>query len=525
MDVILESPGLVKMFNWVMMYAVQAKLKLYPALVALVFFFGCMVSFAAGVDVAALQKRWYLTRSAHFNIFTYAGASEVQNLSTRLEQYHDAYTMLAGAQSADSPPIIVMAFPDHDALKPFLPLYQGQPANLAGFFKRGADENLIVMCFNGANPSALDVIFHEYSHLLFRKHQNIWPLWLGEGMAELYSTFEASGRSVQIGKPIPHHIATLSKNAIMHLSDLMAVTHDSPDYNESERQGVFYAESWMLTHYLVNGDNPAIKARFHQYTPLLQSGESPIQAMTNALKMPIATLEELFKKYLARGDFQPVNMVVPVSLNVQHPVASRFLAPVETEFWLGNELLRIDRAEDAQIYFKRCLKTAPNSPLGYEGLGLAAANKDQHEESVRFLKQALERNSSSFVAHTAYAQQKLLAESGSSGTLRRIDNALADDLVDELTKSINMRPDYALPHQLLGIVQLSRGQNLDEAEKHFQRALELQPENQACEFYLAQVRYRRRNNAGAKELLADLAAHAKDPELRKQSAELLSGLK
>jgi hypothetical protein len=69
---------------------------------------------------------------------------------------------------------------------PFLPLYQGQPGNLAAFFQRGTDENLIVLSLPEAGSTDQDMgaIFHEYTHLLFRRNDQIWPVWLKEGMAE-----------------------------------------------------------------------------------------------------------------------------------------------------------------------------------------------------------------------------------------------------------------------------------------------------------------------------------------------------
>ena len=53
-------------------------------------------------------------------------------------------------------------------MKPFLPLYQGRPGNLAGFFARGSDENLIVLNLPGSDEdfSGMDVIFHEYAGIM-----------------------------------------------------------------------------------------------------------------------------------------------------------------------------------------------------------------------------------------------------------------------------------------------------------------------------------------------------------------------
>src|SRR5204862_6068325 len=136
----------------------------------------------------------------------------------RLEQSRMAYLLLAGAQAVAPPPIVVMAFPDHETLKPFLPLYRGKPANLSAFFKRGSDENLIALSLAESDARSLEVIFHEYTHLLFRHNDQFWPLWLKEGMAEIYSTFELTdNRGVRIGKPIDHHLRLLAHGPLMPL--------------------------------------------------------------------------------------------------------------------------------------------------------------------------------------------------------------------------------------------------------------------------------------------------------------------
>src|SRR5439155_17340202 len=90
-----------------------------------------------------VTRRWFEARTAHFNTYSCGATQEVARLTARLEQFREAYSLLAGAQAVASPPIVVMAFPDHAALAPFLPLYQGKPANLAAFLHRGSDENLI----------------------------------------------------------------------------------------------------------------------------------------------------------------------------------------------------------------------------------------------------------------------------------------------------------------------------------------------------------------------------------------------
>src|SRR5947207_7676353 len=92
-------------------------------------------------DIPIGQRPWFETRTAHFNVYNCGAPRDVYKLIAQLEQFYEAYTLLAGAQAVASPPIVVMAFPGRDAMKPFVPLYHDKPRNWAGFFHRGSDEN------------------------------------------------------------------------------------------------------------------------------------------------------------------------------------------------------------------------------------------------------------------------------------------------------------------------------------------------------------------------------------------------
>ena len=73
---------------------------------------------------------------------------------------------------------------------------------------------------------------------------------------------------------------------------------------KQSRQGIFYAESWLLTHLLFAGDNPALRQRFGNYTPLLRAGENPVQAFTNAMGLSLPQMEAQLQRYLQNGQFR-----------------------------------------------------------------------------------------------------------------------------------------------------------------------------------------------------------------------------
>ncbi|MGA2801248.1 MAG: hypothetical protein ABSE97_02585 [Verrucomicrobiota bacterium] len=478
---------------------------------------------AQSPDVPLAQRQWFGTRTAHFNIYSCGAPEKVFRVAGQLEEFCETYSQLAGAQAVASPPIVVMVFPDHESMKPFLPLYNGQPENLSGFFQHGNGENLIVLSLPQAGAASMDmsVVFHEYTHLLFRRNDRIWPLWLKEGMAEVYSTFATTGYAALIGRPIEHHLRLLAKQPLMPLTELFAVTHDSPQYNEREHQGMFYAESWLLAHFLVAGDNPDYKSRFGKYTVLLREGQAPVQAFTNALQTPLPVVESELRRYLARGRFAPIQVAFSENVALPKAISTWNLTPVEVYFCLGDELLRIDRPDAAEKYFADAQKLAPASPLPYEGLGLLAIQRKQPDNALHELKEALRLGSGSYIAHYFYALEKFKLAIDAQGGRGSLPKNTAAEIHDELIKSTTLMPDFGPSHELFGILELAQGGNIALAEQHLQLAVQLEPENPYYLLSLADVQARNKEPEAARQTLATLLLPTVEAKIRAQANELL----
>ncbi|HEV2392389.1 MAG TPA: tetratricopeptide repeat protein [Verrucomicrobiae bacterium] len=481
---------------------------------------------AAGDDFTLLEHGWFEARTIYFHTYSCGPTQEVAKLAGRLEQFRETYATLAGTQAVASPPIIVLAFPDHASLKPFLQLYHGQPANLAGFFSRGSDENLIVLSLADTAEGSLQTIFHEFAHLLFRRNEQVWPLWLKEGMADIYSTFEVAGpHRARIGKPPELYLRLLERQPLMSLEKLFAVNHDSPEYNEREKQGMFYAESWLLTHYLMIGDKGAHRTRFGALTRLLAAGEAPKAAFVNALGSPLPVMEKALRDYLDRASFEPLTLAVHADLLAPQPLAMRRLSPVETCFRLGDELLRVGRFEEAEAYFQHAERLAPAGPLGVEGLGLLAAERGQHAEAMRYLEQAIRLGSQSYLAHFAYAREKFRLTAKAPDTYGRLEKERASEIEAELEKSLALMPNFGPAHHLLGFVQMLQGEDLGAAEKHLERAIQLEPENPAYLLALAQAELFQRQPAAARQTLELLCRPYVDEQLQAQARRLIESVK
>lgn len=495
----------------------------FRALTSLLLMAGTLVAADTGSPpIALVQKPWYELRSPHLRVFSCAPTQEVSRLTMRLEQFRQTYATLAGTQAVASPPVIVMVYPNHQTLKPYLPVYQGQPANLAAFFVRGSDENLIVTSLSGVTTEALDNVYHEYAHLLLRRNDRIWPLWLKEGMADIYATFQLQGTRATIALPRSSYLTLLANEPMMPLQELLEVQHDSPAYNERERQGVFYAQSWLLTHYLMLGDNAVLRSRFGQITRNLKEGQTSVEAFTKALGISLEAGQNLLERYRKGGKFTELQLSLGAANSERAPITFRPLPKNEVCFRLGNQLLRVQQLDAAERYFSDARDLSPSSPLGYEGLGLAAVLREQIPEAVDCLGQAIRLNSGSFLTYYFFGREKLRQNRNSSDGYRKLEKAKAEEIRKALTRAIAIMPDFGPAHHMLGFFEVVQREDLNSAETHLEKALELEPDNESYLLALAQAQVAKDDWVKARRTLEAACRPSADEKVRATARELLN---
>jgi hypothetical protein len=103
------------------------------------------------------------------------------------------------------------------------------------------------------------------------------PIWLNEGLADLYSSLELHGQQAMVGRPLESRVMTLSQQQWMDWNALFAVRYDSPFYNEKDKMSIFYAQSWALTHMLAM--SPAYMPGFSSFLLAVANGLSTPEAL------------------------------------------------------------------------------------------------------------------------------------------------------------------------------------------------------------------------------------------------------
>jgi len=260
----------------------------------------CLLAVAAPASAAP----WHRIDTPNFIVVGDVSARELRATATKFEGFHEALRRVLPSATMRSPvPTVVIVFPNDGAFVPFKPQYQGKPKPVAGYAAPGLDLSYIAMISAGEVSDR--VIFHEYTHMILANAIAGVPLWLNEGLAEFYSTFALmdDGKRAQIGRPIAEHLQLLSGSLRVPLGDLLKVHSASPLYNEASRLGDFYAESWALTHMLLNGQ-PSRVNELADYLRRLGDGASEMQAWEQVFGT--ARTDGELRQYLRRTTFTTV---------------------------------------------------------------------------------------------------------------------------------------------------------------------------------------------------------------------------
>ena len=195
------------------------------------------VQAATDAKLPKSKDRWIQVRTANFTIFSNANKRMTRLAGSNLEQLRAVLRTLFGGMTFSSPvPTYIFVFDHPKSFAPYSLLYEGRTKELGGYFSPGRLANHVAIVGNQYTSDVSSTIYHEYLHYVLSTNQAELPLWMNEGLAELYSTFSVEDGLAKIGYPIGNHLAWVQKNPLIPLPELISMDRNSPDYNEGQRR-------------------------------------------------------------------------------------------------------------------------------------------------------------------------------------------------------------------------------------------------------------------------------------------------
>jgi len=477
--------------------------------------FAAAVLVLLGGLARAEAAQWVRVETPNFVVFGEVGEKRTRDVAAEFERFREALARVVSGAATKAPvPTTVVVFENAKSFGPYRPRYNGKTVDLAGIFSSERDINRVALALEN-REAGLRTIFHEYVHLVVSNVTNGMPIWLNEGLAEYYSTFLVTdeGKTATMGTVIAPHLLLLNQERLLPLQDLLAITHDSPLYNEGKRRGMVYAESWVLVHFLMSDPNRS--KQLGEYARLTGAG-TPAAAAWQQVFGTYDPLPDL-RRYAEQASVRGYRYHFAEGITTVKGDAVR-LTDAEIEATLGDELLGVRRQQDGEAHLTKAAGMQPPSARAKALLGLQRVNDGNYADARTLLMDAASDRSDWL------AQYYVAAALGAMIQRDRDDAALAT--VETATRAMDavlaVRPD--LPHVLAlrGVVAMATQKDVDAGALAVRRARTLAPGREDYAFLEATLHMMRRDYRNAREILAPMMS-GRYPENVRDRARTLMG--
>ncbi len=220
---------------------------------------------------AANEPPWLELHSVHYTVITDAGEKKGREVALRFEQMRTVFAgLLTKDRLSEARPLTILAFKSDKSYYQLAPLRQGRPIAVPGFLLTGYDQDFIALNLSEVEPWR--AVAHDFAIRLLNYNYPPAQGWFDEGLAEYFSSVRIDNRQVEIGGD-PELQTSISEDLLgnqrdthppksltelldaqvwLSLPDLFAVKHDPSAKNEGTHHTLYYAESWMVMHYLLH---------------------------------------------------------------------------------------------------------------------------------------------------------------------------------------------------------------------------------------------------------------------------------
>ena len=470
----------------------------------------CVLLAAAPAEAA----EWTRVETPNFIVYGETGERRVREVAEEFERFREALArVIPGAGTPAAVPTVVVVFGSARSFEPYIPRYNGKPIKLSGYFFASDDMNIVALA-DGDRENSLRTIFHEYVHVVIDNLSRAMPIWLNEGLAEYYSTFQVDegGRRALVGRLIPSHLQLLNQRRHLSIAELLAVETSSASYNEGERQTLFYAQSWALVHMLVSGA-PNRASLLAKYSRLVADGTPSLDAWQQVFANQNISRE--LERYVSQEVMKGVAFRFDQSIPQVRSYSSRVSAG-DAEALLGDLLRRVSTAQDAAARFEKAMALQPPSARARALYGLLLVDSDEPARALPLLLEASKDISDWLVQYHVATGITRIVTTTDNADARAIATAR-----EALAIVLSARPGLANALALSARLDTAEDGSTTRALENIRRARAVSPGRADYIVLESFILMRRGEFTAARQLLAPLTGPASSPAVRSNAQAIL----
>jgi tetratricopeptide (TPR) repeat protein len=466
----------------------------------------CLLTAAPAAALPAEGEPWIQLRAPHFTLFSNAGEARARQIAEDFERLTSALTALdPELERFASTPTWIYLFESPRDFRDYR--LRGSRAEGRGgdaYFLSAPLGTYVAMAGDPRRHEAGDV-YHQFLQAALTRARPDLPLWLREGLADFYGSFQVSRGELVVGLPNADHVLWLRKNRMVPLPDLLAAGDGSGDDADWRRRSIHQAQSWALVHFLLAG-RPEGPRQVRTYLQELREGAPAAEAFERVLG-DVDLLERELRAYVQGELFQVRRQPAP-EVSLEASPLSRPDALVR----LGELLLHAsgERLGPAEEHFRAALEEDPRHGTARAGLGRVAQADGRWAEARQHYEEAARLAPDDFFVHYLLGVS-LLEPAPAPESLPRA--------VAALRRSVALRPDFADGWGRLALALAESGERPADAVEVYETALRMNPGREDVAFNLAMLHAeagRRERAQGIVETVivpsgrADLLARARE---------------
>lgn len=444
---------------------------------------------------------WSKLTSPNFELYTTSGEREGRQTLETFEQVRDFFARVKKTDVTTRLPVTIVAFGSQREYKPY-----GMSEFAPAYSVADEQHDYIVMSDLG-NDRTLAAI-HEYVHVLVRHSGLKMPLWLNEGLADVYSTMQARDGQIVVGSIPKGRAYSLTQENWMRLGSLVRVGPTSSEYNEQDRASIFYAQSWLLAHMLMLGDGYADK--FSTFVNVLSASGSSQVAFSDVYGKTLPEIEKEMNAYFRQSTIGGV----AYNTGFQKVEVGKAQSPTELEIdlTLAKLVELLGRSQEAEKRMEQLAATHRDAYEVDEALAYLEWRKGDRAAAVRHFQLALAHGATSWKTYWDYARSLASGEGD------------REPLLPTLRKTLELKPDLTDARLLLG-QELHRTHQYAEALAELRQIKSVDPERAAVMYLaMAHLALELKQESDARQYAEEAKKYAQEPNEVSGAEKLLEYL-
>jgi tetratricopeptide (TPR) repeat protein len=474
------------------------------------------LALAACLSAHAVDQHWLRVSSDHFVVITDAKDKSGHDVAAHYEQMRSIFgQMLSRGKLRMSEPMEIIAIAGDKDYDRLAPQGKSKATDSAGFWLSGEDRIFIVL--NVSQPDPWRAVEHQFAHYMLNYNYPPTPPWFDEGFAEYFASLNLTPKNTELGsdpelKPtsqtdlLGHQVDVKTSKSFTEIlqnpvwlawPDLLTMKNRAANGQEGTHHSLFYAQSWILVHYLLNKDK---MSELGKYFGLVEIQRMPVeQAIQQAFGMSVAQLDQEVKAYFhslgplfaALDDSHRPNAPQTPQAVIQTALpfsvddvgtSSKSLPIPEAQALVDEMQLRIpERRQTAFDQLQKLIAdTKTETVVAHRALAWAYVQKGDTAHAFEELNAAVRMN-----ANDPWTRFGMALASYHSGETGARVQGLAN-MMESLHIVIDEYPDFAEAYNMLGWARLAGGGG-NAAVESMKQAVQLSPRDEDYQLRLARA--------------------------------------